>query len=137
MELSDDTKLGTIKLDRITTAHDVGKAINPMLIEGQIEGGVAQGIGLALMEDYVPGRTENLHDYLIPTFGDVPEFEHLIIEVEDAEGPYGAKGLGEHVLIPTAPAILNALRDATGVIVADLPATPDKVMAALMAYNEE
>ena len=61
----------------------------------------------------------------------------LIIEVEDAEGPYGAKGLGEHVLIPTAPAILNALRDATGVIVADLPATPDKVMAALMAYNEE
>ena len=89
------------------------------------------------MEDYLPGRTENLHDYLIPTFGDVPEFENLIIEVEDAEGPYGAKGLGEHVLIPTAPAILNALRDATGVIVADLPATPDKVMAALIAHNEE
>jgi aldehyde oxidoreductase len=137
MELSVDTKLGTIKLDRITTAHDVGKAINPMLVEGQIEGGVAQGIGLALMEEYLPGRTENLHDYLIPTFGDVPEFENLIIEVEDAEGPYGAKGLGEHVLIPTAPAILNALRDATGAIVSDLPATPDKVMAALMAHNEE
>jgi len=137
MELSVDTKLGTIKLDRITTAHDVGKAINPMLVEGQIEGGVAQGIGLALMEDYLPGRTENLHDYLIPTFGDMPEFVNLIIEVEDAEGPYGAKGLGEHVLIPTAPAILNALRDATGVIVAALPATPDKVMAALMAHNEE
>ncbi len=137
MELRVDTRLGTIKLDRITTAHDVGKAINPLLVEGQIEGGVAQGIGLALMEDYLPGRTENLHDYLIPTFGDVPEFENLIIEVEDAEGPYGAKGLGEHVLIPTAPAILNALRDATGVFVADLPATPDKVMAALMAHKEE
>ena len=67
----------------------------------------------------------------------MPEFVNLIIEVEDAEGPYGAKGLGEHVLIPTAPAILNALRDATGVIVAALPATPDKVMAALMAHNEE
>ena len=137
MELSVDTRLGTIRLDRITTAHDVGKAINPMLVEGQIEGGVAQGIGLALMEDYLPGRTENLHDYLIPTCGDIPEFENLIIEVEDAEGPYGAKGLGEHVLIPTAPAILNALRDATGVIIADLPATPDKVMAALMAQKEE
>lgn len=137
MELTVDTKLGTITLDRITTAHDVGKAINPMLVEGQIEGGVAQGIGLALMEDYLPGRTENLHDYLIPTFGDVPDFENIIIEVEDAEGPYGAKGLGEHVLIPTAPAILNALRDATGAVVADLPATPDKVMSALMALGKE
>jgi len=135
MELTVDTKLGTVKLDRIVTAHDVGKAINPLLVEGQIEGGVAQGIGLALMEDYLPGRTENLHDYLIPTFGDMPEFENLIIEVEDAEGPYGAKGLGEHVLIPTAPAILNAIRDATGAVVSDLPATPDKVMTALKAMK--
>lgn len=135
MELTVDTKMGTVKLDRIVTAHDVGKAINPLLVEGQIEGGVAQGIGLALMEDYMPGRTENLHDYLVPTFGDMPEFENIIIEVEDAEGPYGAKGLGEHVLIPTAPAILNAIRDATGAIVSDLPATPDKVLAALRAVD--
>ena len=82
--------------------------------EGQIEGGIAQGIGLALMEEYLPGRTENLHDYLIPTFGDVPPIESLLIEVPDPEGPFGAKGLGEHVLIPTAPAILNAIRHATG-----------------------
>ncbi len=133
MELTVDTKLGTVKLDRIVTAHDVGRAINPMLVEGQIEGGVAQGIGMALMEDYLPGRTENLHDYLIPTIGDMPEFHNIIIEVEDGEGPYGAKGLGEHVLIPTAPAILNAIRDATGVVVSKLPATPDKVLAALKA----
>ena len=132
IELTVDTALGTIKLDRIVTAHDVGRAINPLLVEGQIEGGVAQGIGLALMEEYIPGKTENLHDYLIPTFGDIPEFENIIIEVEDAEGPYGAKGLGEHVLIPTAPAIVNAIRDATGVTVAHLPATPDKVLTALM-----
>ena len=111
--------------------QDVGRAINPLLIEGQIEGGVAQGIGLALMENFVPGRTENLHDYLIPTFGDMPSFNHHIIEVPDAEGPYGAKGLGEHVLIPTAPAILNAIRHATGAKVRHLPATPDKVLAAL------
>ncbi len=131
VELTVDTRLGTVKLDHITTAHDVGRAINPLLIEGQIEGGVAQGIGLALMEDFVPGRTENLHDYLIPTFGDMPRFTHHIIEVPDAEGPYGAKGLGEHVLIPTAPAILNAIRHATGARVGQLPATPDKVLAAI------
>ena len=131
MELTVDTRLGTVKLDKITTAHDVGKAINPLLVEGQIEGGVAQGVGLALMEDYLPGRTENLHDYLMPTTGDMPEFENIIVEVPDAVGPYGAKGLGEHVLIPTAPSVLNAIRDATGAIVSHLPATPDKVLAAL------
>lgn len=137
VELVVDTALGTIKLIRISCAHDVGRAINPMLVEGQIEGGVAQGIGMALMEDYQPGVTENLHDYLIPTIGDMPEFNNIIVEVEDAEGPYGAKGLGEHVLIPTAPAIVNAIRHATGAIVRDLPATPDKVLAAINAVREE
>ena len=133
MELQVDCVLGNVKLKTITTAHDVGRAINPLLVEGQIEGGVAQGIGLALMEDYRPGRTENLHDYLIPTIGDVPEFHHVIVEVPDDEGPYGAKGLGEHVLIPTAPAILNAIRHATGASITDLPATPDKICAAIAA----
>ena len=133
MELQVDCALGNVKLKTITTAHDVGRAINPLLVEGQIEGGVAQGIGLALMEDYRPGRTENLHDYLIPTIGDVPEFHHVIVEVPDDEGPYGAKGLGEHVLIPTAPAILNAIRHATGASITDLPATPDKICAAIAA----
>ncbi len=131
VELNVDTKLGTVKLIRITAAHDVGKAINPMLVEGQIEGGIAQGIGMALMEDFIPGRTENLHDYLIPTFGDMPEIKSIIIEVEDGHGPHGAKGLGEHVLIPTAPAILNAIRNACGALVRHLPATPDKVLAAI------
>ncbi len=131
VELTVDTGLGTVKLDRITAAHDVGRAINPVLVEGQIEGGIAQGIGLALMENHIPGRTENLHDYLIPTFGDVPPIDSIIVEVPDPTGPFGAKGLGEHVLIPTAPAILNALRNACGAEIADLPATPDKVLAAI------
>ncbi len=131
MELTVDTALGTVKLDRLTAAHDVGRAINPKLIEGQIEGGAAQGIGLALMEEFVPGKSENLHDYLIPTIGDMPKIDTLILEVEDGEGPLGAKGLGEHVLIPTAPAILNAIRDATGARVRNLPATPPKVRAAI------
>ncbi|RWB57734.1 molybdopterin-dependent oxidoreductase [Mesorhizobium sp.] len=131
VELEVDLKLGTVKLIKITAAHDVGKAINPVLVEGQIEGGIAQGIGMALMEEYIPGRTENLHDYLIPTIGDVPPIEHILVEVPDPEGPFGAKGLGEHVLIPTAPAILNAIRHATGVLVTKVPATPSRILAAI------
>ncbi|RWE27043.1 MAG: 2Fe-2S iron-sulfur cluster binding domain-containing protein [Mesorhizobium sp.] len=130
-ELEVDLKLGIVKLIQITAAHDVGKAINPLLVEGQIEGGIAQGIGMALMEEYIPGRTENLHDYLIPTIGDVPPIEHILVEVPDPEGPFGAKGLGEHVLIPTAPAILNAIRHAAGVLVTKVPATPSRILAAI------
>jgi len=126
-----DTALGTVRPLRFTAAHDVGRAINPMLVEGQVEGGIAQGLGMALMEDYVPGRTENLHDYLIPTIGDVPPVETIIIEEADAHGPYGAKGLGEHVLIPTAPAILNAIRHACGIRLTALPASPTRILQAL------
>jgi aldehyde oxidoreductase len=136
VELEVDMALGTVRLIKITAAHDVGRAINPLLVEGQVEGGIAQGIGLALMEEYVPGRTENLHDYLIPTIGDVPPIETIIVEVPDPEGPFGAKGLGEHVLIPTAPAILNAIRDATGVLVTKVPATPPRILAAMKAAKE-
>ncbi|MEW9834762.1 molybdopterin-dependent oxidoreductase [Mesorhizobium marinum] len=130
-EVEVDMALGTVTPVKITAAHDVGRAINPLLVEGQIEGGIAQGIGMALMEEYVPGRTENLHDYLIPTVGDIPLVESILVEVPDPEGPYGAKGLGEHVLIPTAPAILNAIRHATGVLVTRVPATPSRVLAAI------
>lgn len=131
VELDVDPTLGTVKLVKITAAHDVGRAINPLLATGQIEGGIAQGLGLALMEEYLPGRTENLHDYLIPTTGDMPEIESILIEVPDPNGPYGAKGLGEHVLIPTAPAILNAIRHATGAEITRLPALPHRVLAAM------
>ncbi len=92
---------------KMTCAHDVGRAVNPTLIEGQIEGGVAQGLGMALMEEFFPGRGENLHDYLIPTIGDMPPVESILIEDGSPVGPFGAKGIGEQALIPTAPAILN------------------------------
>ncbi|MGV8988865.1 MAG: molybdopterin-dependent oxidoreductase [Cypionkella sp.] len=131
VELSVDPELGTVTLLKITAAHDLGRAINPLLAEGQIEGGIAQGIGMALMEEYISGRTDNLHDYLIPTFGDVPPIESLLIEVPDPEGPYGAKGLGEHVLIPTAPAILNAIRHASGARLTCLPALPHRILSAM------
>jgi CO/xanthine dehydrogenase Mo-binding subunit len=132
-ELAVDMRLGTVRLLRFTAAHDVGRAINPALCEGQIEGGIAQGIGLALMEEYLPGRTENLHDYLIPSVGDVPPIETILIEKPDPEGPSGARGLGEHALIPTAPAILNAIRHATGAAIDHVPALPHRVLAAIRA----
>lgn len=128
-----DTELGTVRPLRILAAHDVGRAVNPTQVEGQIHGGIAQGIGLALMEEFFPGRNENLHDYLIPTFGDVPPIEITLIEEPDPLGPFGAKGIGEPALIATAPAILGAIYHATGVRLTRVPATPDRVRAALLA----
>ncbi len=134
-EVDVDLALGTVKVLKITAAHDVGRAINPTLVEGQIEGGAAQGLGLALMEEFHPGRTENLHDYLIPTAGDMPPVESILIEDASPVGPFGAKGIGEQALIPTAPAILNAIHDATGVRIHKVPATPDRVRAALEEHE--
>jgi aldehyde oxidoreductase len=136
-EVEVDLQLGTIKVLKLTAAHDVGRAINPTLIEGQIEGGVTQGLGMALMEEFIPGKGENLHDYLIPTIGDVPPVESILIEEASPIGPFGAKGVGEQALIPTAPAILNALYDAAGVRIQKLPARPDKVRAAILAKAEQ
>src|SRR5438067_759693 len=132
-EIEVDIELGTVKVLKITAAHDVGRAINPTLIEGQIEGGVAQGIGMALMEEFFPGKGENLHDYLIPSAGDIPPVESILIEDQSPIGPFGAKGIGEQAVIPTAPAVLNALHDAIGIRVRKIPATPDRVRAAILS----
>lgn len=132
-----DEALGTVKPILFVAAHDVGKAINPMLVEGQVQGGIAQGLGMALMEEFIPGRTENLHDYLIPTVGDIPPIDTIILEVPDAHGPYGAKGLGEHVLIPTAPALLNAIAYASKVRMRSVPVTPSNLHAAIKGRKNE
>ncbi|MDP6743080.1 MAG: molybdopterin-dependent oxidoreductase [SAR324 cluster bacterium] len=130
-EVEVDTLLGTTKVLRLAAAHDVGKTINPTQVEGQIQGGIAQGLGMALMEEYVQCVSENLHDYLMPTVGDMPEIEIILIEDPEPLGPYGAKGIGEHALIPTAPAILAGIKHATGVSIRHVPATPDRVFTAL------
>jgi aldehyde oxidoreductase len=130
-EVEVDIELGRVKVSRLVCAHDVGRAINPTLVEGQIEGGAAQGLGMALMEEFFPGRGENLHDYLIPTIGDMPPVESILIEEASAIGPFGAKGIGEQALIPTAPAILNAIHHATGARIRQIPATPDRVREAI------
>jgi CO/xanthine dehydrogenase Mo-binding subunit/aerobic-type carbon monoxide dehydrogenase small subunit (CoxS/CutS family) len=132
-EIEVDVELGTVRVLRVTAAHDVGRAINPTLIEGQIEGGVAQGLGMALMEEFFPGKGENLHDSLIPSAGDIPPVESILIEDPSSIGPFGAKGIGEQAVIPTAPAILNAIHDAIGVRIHKVPATPDRVRAAILA----
>ncbi len=128
-----DRELGTTQVQRIVAAVDVGRAINPALVEGQVEGGIAQGLGMALMEEYLPGVTENLHDYLIPTVGDMPEIEVILIEDPEPTGPFGAKGVGEPSLLPTAPAILAGIRQATGAEINLAPATPARVRRAILA----
>jgi CO/xanthine dehydrogenase Mo-binding subunit/aerobic-type carbon monoxide dehydrogenase small subunit (CoxS/CutS family) len=130
-EVEVDMRLGTVKVLSMVAAHDVGRAVNPTLTEGQIHGGIAQGLGMALMEEYLPGRTENLHDYLIPTVGDMPDIKIHLIEDAEPTGPYGAKGVGEPALIATPPAILGAIRHATGVAVRHLPVLPHRLWEAL------
>jgi CO/xanthine dehydrogenase Mo-binding subunit/aerobic-type carbon monoxide dehydrogenase small subunit (CoxS/CutS family) len=131
-EVEVDVELGTVKLLHIHAAHDVGRAINPTLVEGQVHGGIAQGIGLALMEEYVNGRTDNLHDYLIPTVGDVPPITVHLIEDPEPLGPWGAKGVGEPALVATAPAILNAIHAAVGVRMDRVPVTPSRLREAIV-----
>lgn len=135
-EIEVDIELGAIRVLKVIAAHDVGRAINPTLIEGQIEGGVAQGLGMALMEEFFPGKGENLHDYLIPSAGDIPPVESILIEDPSPIGPFGAKGIGEQAVIPTAPAILNALHDAVGIRLKKVPATPERVRAAILAKQK-
>ena len=134
-EVEVDVELGTVRLLHIHAAHDVGRAINPTLVEGQVHGGIAQGIGMALMEEYVNGRTDNLHDYLIPTVGDVPPITVRLIEDPEPLGPWGAKGVGEPALVATAPAILNAIHAATGVRMREVPVTPSRLRAAILAVT--
>jgi CO/xanthine dehydrogenase Mo-binding subunit len=126
-----DRETGVVKLLKVGAAHDVGRAVNPLSIEGQIHGGILMGLGYALHEEFIPGLTENFKNYAIPTIWDVPEITAFVVEDPEPTGPFGAKGIGEPVLIPTAPAIVNAVHDATGVRIYDLPLTPERVLKAL------
>ncbi|HWR06075.1 xanthine dehydrogenase family protein molybdopterin-binding subunit [Sporomusa sp.] len=134
-EIEVDTESGEIEVIRIVAAHDVGQAINPLNIEGQIEGGCTMGLGYALTEEIQvhEGKilTKNLATYLMPTALDVPPMYPLIVEEPELTGPFGAKGVGEPTLIPTAAAIANAVYNAIGVRFTELPITPEKVLARL------
>ena len=132
-----DEETGEVEITGVWAAHDVGRAISPMGVEQQIEGGVYMGIGFCMMEEIVQcaGRMQNpdMHGYLAPTVEDVPDrVASLIVEDPYSNGPYGAKGAGEQVNVPTAAAIANAICDATGIRFRDLPLTPDRVAMALL-----
>jgi len=140
-EVEVDTETGEVDVLRIVAAHDCGTPINPTLVEGQIEGGIATGIGFALTEEIVfqDGKQINprLSDYVIPTALDMPKIEAIIVDNYDPTGPFGAKGVGEPTLVPTAPAILNAIYDAIGVRLYSLPATPENVLKAIHEKREQ
>jgi CO/xanthine dehydrogenase Mo-binding subunit len=126
-----DTELGLVRVVEIATAQDVGKAINPLAVEGQIEGGIAQGLGLALMEEIqvVDGEVRNASftDYLIPTVLDMPPVELDVLELADPDAPYGLRGVGEPPTISSTPAIVAAVRAATGKALARVPIRPEHI----------
>ena len=135
VDLDADARTGLIQVNKVWIAHDVGRAINPLLVEGQVEGSVYMGLGEALMEEQV--FRKGLHkwpsmlEYKSPTFLDMPEVKTFIVETDDQEGPYGAKEAGQGPLLPVPPAVSAAVFDALGVWIDEIPVTPEKVIEAL------
>jgi len=135
-EVEVDTETGLVKVSRVVSVQDVGKAINPSIVEGQIEGAIAQGLGYALTEELVIGKegrplNPTFLDYKLFTSTDMPDVQVILVESMDPIGPFGAKGVGEASLIPVAPAVANAIYDAIGVQIKELPITPERVLRAL------
>ncbi len=140
-EVEVDTVTGEVQVLGVWAAHDVGRAVNPKGVEGQIEGGIVQALGQALMEDYQlkdgHTTTPGFAKYILPTSLDVPQVNSIIVEDPDPIGPLGVKGIGEPAMVPTVPAIMNAIYDAVGVRITSLPATPEKVLMAIRAKERE
>ncbi len=131
-----DKSTGEVTVEKIIAAHDVGKAIHPQNIEGQIQGGTAMGIGFALTEEFIPEKISSLGEYHIPTSMDVSEIMPILIEDPEPTGPFGAKGVGEPALIPTAPAIVNALSRALGKRIYRLPANPERIWKTIKSAQQ-
>jgi len=136
-EVEVDTETGVVRPLRITVAHDIGRAINPLIVEGQLEGGVVMSIGYALTENFIVNEktgvleSDNYTSYKIPSTPDIPKIDVIIVEEPVESGPFGAKSVGESATVGIAPAVGNAIYDAVGVRVGDLPVTPEKVLRAL------
>jgi len=130
-EVHVDMETGEVRVTRYVAVHDVGRAINQPGAEGQVEGAVVMGLGTALTEAYIPGKTTGLSDYILPMISEIPEIEVVLVEVPSRQGPLGAKGLGETAMLPSTPAIINAVSRAIGVRVREIPATPERVLHAI------
>jgi aldehyde oxidoreductase len=132
-ELEVDTDTGAVRVLKMTVAVDAGTIINPQAVEGQLEGGMDQGVGYALREEYIHGKTKDFVTFKFPTIRDVFDSEIIIRQTPRANGPLGATGVGEMTMVSTAPAVTNAIYNACGVRIYSLPANPEKVKAALAA----
>jgi aldehyde oxidoreductase len=130
-----DTETGKVRVIKMTTAVDAGPVINPQNFEGQLEGGMDQGVGYALREEYVHGKTMDYVTFRFPTINDSFDMEIVVRETPRSKGPLGSTGVGEMTMVSTAPAVINAIKNACGVRIHDLPATPSKVTAALTAIG--
>jgi CO/xanthine dehydrogenase Mo-binding subunit len=134
-EVEVDIETGEVRALKWATAYDIGQAINVNRVEGQMEGGVAQGLGFGLMEDYLEVNgvpwTWNFHDYIIPTSKDVPDIKSIVLESGSGKGPFGAKGIGEPAISAAGPAAANAIKDAIGVRITHLPITAERIFFAL------
>jgi len=130
-DLEVDLETGMVRVLRMIAAHDVGRVINTLDAAGQIEGAVVMGLGAALYEEYLPGQTVGLGQYLVPMIGSLPEIKTILVEVPSRLGPYGVKGLGEAAMLPSTPAIINAVSRAIGVRVRSIPATPERILSAI------
>jgi len=141
VEIAVDTETGQVEILKLTTCYDVGKAINPLSVEGQMEGGSIYGMGYALTEEVIMEKgitmTPSFAEYIIPTAADVPDVKAILVESGGGLGPYGAKGIGEPSCSIIAPAIINAIYNAVGVRIKNLPATPEKIIRALKKYYFE
>jgi CO/xanthine dehydrogenase Mo-binding subunit len=136
-----DKETGELEVEKIIAAHDVGQAINPAAVEAQVQGGAVMGLGYAAMEKVVVDRGRILnpgfHEYLIPTAMDIPEITTIIVEDKEPTGPYGAKGVGEPALVPTAAAILNAVSRAISCRIKEIPVTAEKIWEAMQTRELE
>ena len=131
VELEVNQESGEVRILKMTTAVDAGQVINPNNLTGQLEGGADMGVGLALREEYIAGVTKDWRTFKFPTIGTSFPQEVIIQETPRPNGPMGCTGVGEMCLVPTAPAVINGIHDAVGVFVCDLPATPEKILAAM------
>jgi CO/xanthine dehydrogenase Mo-binding subunit/aerobic-type carbon monoxide dehydrogenase small subunit (CoxS/CutS family) len=126
-----DLRTGAVQVLRVVVAQDVGRVVNPVDAQGQLEGAVMMGLGAALMEEFIPGATSGFGDYYLPTIKSMPEIETVLIEVPSRHGPLGVKGLAEAAMLPSTPAIINAVSRAIGVRIRQVPATPERVLKAI------
>jgi aldehyde oxidoreductase len=126
-EVAVEVKTGKVDVLKITSVHDLGTVINRQHVEGQLHGGIAMGLGYALMEDFVYTKTDTFAKLRVPRAKDMPDMEVITLDIPRSKGPFGASGMAEYADVPTAPAIANAIYDACGVRVRDLPITPEKV----------